>query len=281
MVARSVITVRQERLGVELRKLRERAGLGLREAARATGINEAKLSNIETARVGVSAERVRFLAGFYGDAETPLVDALAEMATERVRGWWEEYRGQLPRGFLNLAELEHHTQHLRTFEFAFVPGLLQTEEHATAIYSDTTWGTSGEQRELRVQFRLRRQEVLDREDFLCEVVIHEAALRIRSGDRGIAKRQLLHILEQTVRPQVTVRVVPFDMDGFRIGYAPTIVGGRVPQLDTVLMDTPHGGNYLDAEAQLDRYRRGFAQVQKQALGVVESKDFIWNLAQNL
>nr|WSY53090.1 helix-turn-helix domain-containing protein [Streptomyces sp. NBC_00886] len=281
MVARSVITVRQERLGVELRKLRERAGLGLREAARATGINEGKLSNIETARVGVSPERVRFLAGYYGDADTPLVDALAAMASERVQGWWEEYRGGLPRGFLGLAELEHHTRHLRTFEFAFIPGLLQTEEHAMAIYTGGMWGTGREQCELRVRFRLRRQEVLDREGFLYEAVIHEAALRVRSGDRGVARRQLLHILDQVERPHVTVRVVPFDMDGFRIGYAPTIIGGTVPQLDTVLMDTPHGGNYLDAEAQLDRYRRGFVQVQKQALGVIESKDFIRNLAQHL
>ena len=45
MVARTVITARQERLGAELRKLRERAGLGLREAARATGIAESKLSS--------------------------------------------------------------------------------------------------------------------------------------------------------------------------------------------------------------------------------------------
>nr|WP_033322058.1 helix-turn-helix transcriptional regulator [Streptomyces yerevanensis] len=281
MVARSVITVRQERLGKELRKLRERAGLGLREAARATGINEGKLSNVEAGRVGVSAERVRFLAGSYGDAETPLVDALAVMATERVRGWWEEYRGQLPRGFLDLAELEYHTRHLRTFEIVFIPGLLQTEEHVRAIFSDGTWGTAEDQRELRTQFRLRRQQVLNRDDLVYDVVIHEAALRIRRADRSIARRQLLHILAESERPQVALRVVPFDMDGFRIGYAPTIIGGPVPQLDTVLMDTPHGGNYLDAEAQLDRYRRGFAQVQKQALGVVESRNFIHSLAQQI
>ncbi|MGI5376967.1 helix-turn-helix domain-containing protein [Streptomyces sp. CA-251387] len=281
MVARSVITIRQERLGKELRKLRERAGLGLREAARATGINEGKLSNVEAGRAGVSAERVRFLAGHYGAGGTPLVEALEVMATERVRGWWEEYRGRLPRGHLDLAELEHHTGHLRTFEIVYIPGLLQSGEQLRASYNDSTWGTPEEQRELRVQFRRRRQEVLDRDDFVYEAVIHEAALRIKKADSGVARRQLKHILEQAERPQVTVRVVPFDVDNFRVGFAPTILGGPVPQLDTVLMDTPHGGNFLDAEAQLERYRRAFAAVQKAALGIVESKDFIHRLAQQM
>ncbi|MGW1030156.1 helix-turn-helix domain-containing protein [Streptomyces sp. NPDC002577] len=281
MVARSTITVRQERLGKELRKLRERAGLGLREAARATGINEGKLSNVEAGRVGVSAERVRFLASHYGAGDTPLVDALAVMATERVRGWWEEYRGQLSRGFLDLAELEHHTNQVRSFELVFIPGLLQTEEHVRAVYAESTWGMAEEQRELRTQFRLRRHKVLDRDDLVYEVVIHEAALRIRRADRRVARLQLLHILEQSERPQVGVRVVPFDMDGFNMGYSPLILGGAVPQLDTVLMDTPHGGNYLDAEAQLNRYRRAFVHVQKSALGVVESRDFIHRLAQDV
>lgn len=279
MVARSVVTVRQERLGKELRKLRERAGLGLREAGRATGINEGKLSNVEAGRVGVSAERVRFLASHYGAGETPLVEALEVMATERVRGWWEDYRGRLPRGHVDLAELEHHTGHLRTFELVYIPGLLQSEEHVRAAYNVGSWGAAEEQRDLRVRFRLRRREVLDREGLVYEAVIHEAALRIRKADSGAARRQLLHILEQAERPQVTVRVVPFDVDNFRVGFAPTILGGPVPQLDTVLMDTPHGGNFLDAEAQLERYRRAFAEVQKSALGVVESRDFIHRLAQ--
>ncbi|MFD9909891.1 helix-turn-helix domain-containing protein [Streptomyces sp. NPDC059063] len=273
--------MRQERLGKELRKLREQAGLGLREAARSTGINESKLSNIETARVGVSAARVRFLATHYEVGDTPLVDALAVMATERGRGWWEEYRGLLPRGFLDIAELEHHTTCLRTFEMVHIPGLLQTDEQVRAIYGRGAREMAAEQRELRTRFRLRRQEVLDRDDFAYEAVIHEAALRVRRADRGVARRQLLHILDQAERPQVTLRVVPFDVDDFNIGYAPLILSGPVPQLDTVLMDSPHGSTFLDAEAQLDRYRAAFVEVKKLALGVIESREFVHHLVRHM
>jgi transcriptional regulator with XRE-family HTH domain len=283
MPARSVITARQVRLGAELRKLREQAGLSGREAARAAGIAETKISAMEAGRVGVSPERVRLVTAQYEAEDAALLDALVSMASERVRGWWLEYRNLLPPGFLDLAELEHHAMYLRSFESVHVPGLLQTEEQMRAIYSASVANVPKQQHDARVRFRLRRQEVLGRgEPFRYDVVIHEAALRVRVADRTVARRQLRHIVEQSERPQVNVRVVPFDVDGFtRIGNAMLLAGGAVPRLDTVLLDTAHGGTFIDAEAQLSRYRRVLDDVEAAALGVVESKDFILRLAQHV
>ncbi|MGA6220893.1 helix-turn-helix domain-containing protein [Streptomyces umbrinus] len=280
MPARSIITARQERLGAELRKLRERAGLSGREAARALGIAESRLSATETARVGVSAERVRHWASEYACDDAALVEALAVMAAEKGRGWWEECRGTVPSGYLNVAELEHHAAELRTFQTVHMPGLLQTEEQMRGIFASSVPLLSEEQREARVRYRLRRQEVLG--EVAYEAVIHEAALRIRAADSKVARSQLLHVLEQSERPQVTVRVVPFDVDGFAGISAPLVyASGPVPQLDTVLVDTKHGGAYLDAEAQLNRYRAMLRTIEKVALGVVESRDFIHHLLQRM
>ncbi|MEU2582793.1 helix-turn-helix transcriptional regulator [Streptomyces avermitilis] len=279
MPARSIITARQERLGAELRKLRERAGLSGREAARVLGIAESKLSATEVARVGVSAERVRYLASQYACGDAALVEALVAMATERGRGWWEECRGAVPSGYLNVAELEHHATKVSTFQNVHIPGLLQTEEHIRGIFGSPVAPT-GEQREARVRFRLRRQEILGKVSY--EAVIHEAALRIRAADGKVARNQLVHILEQSELPQVTVRVVPFDVDGFA-GISASLVyaSGPVPQLDTVLVDTAHGGAYLDGEAQLSRYRGALAAIEEAALGAVESRDFIHRLVQQM
>ncbi|MDF3142951.1 MULTISPECIES: Scr1 family TA system antitoxin-like transcriptional regulator [unclassified Streptomyces] len=280
MPARSVITARQERLGAELRKLRERAGLSGREAARTLGIAESKLSATEVARVGVSAERVRHWASRYACADAALVDALAAMATERGRGWWEEYRGRVPSGYLDVAELEHHSLELRTFQSVLIPALLQTEEQIRAIFTSTVPKLSPEEIDVRTRFRLRRQGVLGGIGYLA--VVHEAALRIRAADEKVARAQLLHILEQSERQQVTVRVVPFDVDGFAGIDTPLVYArGPVPQLDTVLADTPHGGALLDAEAQLNRYRAILGAIEEVALGVVESRDFIHRLAQQM
>ncbi|MEV8308135.1 Scr1 family TA system antitoxin-like transcriptional regulator [Streptomyces flavidovirens] len=283
MPARSIITARQERLGAELRKLRERAGLTAREASRTTGIAESKISMTEAGRVGVSAERVRHLANQYACDDAALVDALTAMASERVRGWWEEYRELVPPGFLDIAELEHHALHLRTFESVHIPGLLQTEEHARAICAFPMPEIRPEEVETRVRYRMRRQQVLAGDGSLrYTAVIHEAALRVRVADRKAAQRQLLHILEESQRPQVTVRVVPFDMDGFAgIGYPLLYACGPVPQLDTALVETAHGSAFLDAEAQLNRYRGFLSKLEVAALGVVESRDLVHHLVRQI
>ncbi|MFE9649345.1 helix-turn-helix domain-containing protein [Streptomyces sp. NPDC006365] len=279
MPARSIITARQERLGAELRKLRERAGLTGREAARALGIAESKLSATEAARVGVSAERVRHWASQYACDDAAHVDALAAMATERVRGWWEEYRGRVPSGYLDLAELEYHATHLSNFECVHIPGLLQSEEQVRAIFGASVPKLSEEELALRVEFRLRRQQALEGMQYLA--LIHEAALRIRVADRKVAREQLLQILERSELPQVAVRVVPFDVDGFAgVVDAMAYARGSVPQLDTVVVDNQHGTAFLDAEAQLARYREVLRKLEGAALGAVESRELIHRLVKD-
>ncbi|MGW6021476.1 helix-turn-helix domain-containing protein [Streptomyces sp. NPDC055099] len=283
MPARSLITARQVRLAAELRKLRERAGLSVGEAARLLGIAPTKLSNTESAQVGVSPERVRHFACQYACGDAALVDALAAMAADRGRGWWEEYRAQLPTGFLDLAELERNARYLNTIEIAHVPGLLQTEEQVRSIFAYSVPELPADELDTRVAYRLRRQAILHEDDAPpYEAVVHEAALRIRVANRAVARRQLAHILEMSLRPNVTVRVIPFDVDGFAgVGYPMLYAGGPVPQLDTVLLDSVHGVAFLDGESQLDRYRALFRKVQRSALDDVGSRELIHRLAKEV
>ena len=117
MALRRDPTARQMRLAVELRRLREAAGLTNRQAADLLGVSTAQVSQIESGVAGVSEKRLRRLAAHYSCADSELIDALAAMATDRTRGWWEEYRGHLPTPFLDLAELEHHATSLREAQF--------------------------------------------------------------------------------------------------------------------------------------------------------------------
>lgn len=89
-------TARQARLGAELLKLRDAAGLSGREAAALLGTDAARLSQIESGVGGVSEDTVRRVAANYSCADAELIEALVAMATDRSRGWWEEYRGKLP-----------------------------------------------------------------------------------------------------------------------------------------------------------------------------------------
>ncbi|MEU9447796.1 helix-turn-helix transcriptional regulator [Streptomyces sp. NPDC048277] len=283
MTRRKQPTARQARLGSELRKLREAAGLKGLEAAALLGTDSAQISQIEFGTAGVSEERVRRLAAHYSCTDAGLIEALVAMATERTRGWWEEYRGLLPTSFLDLADLEYHSSYRLDVEFLHVPGLFQTEDYARAIFSYRVPELPENDLELRVRHRMERKVVI--EEPACvpyEAVIHEAALRIRVCDRAAARAQLDRILELSEAPHITVRVIPFDLDGFAgATNAMMYAGGTVSQLDTAVRDAPHGAGFIDSEAQLGAFRTLFRKVESASLGPERSYDFIHNLAKEL
>ncbi|MGI5197378.1 helix-turn-helix domain-containing protein [Streptomyces sp. CA-288835] len=283
MARRREPTARQMRLGAELRKLREAAGLKGREAAAALGTDSARLSQIESGIVGMSENTVRRLAANYACTDQELVEALAAMATDRTRGWWEEYRGLLPTPFLDIAEVEHHATYRYDVEFLHVPGLLQTEDYARAVFSYRVPELPDTDLELRVRHRMQRKVVIESPAAIpYEAVIHEAALRIRVGDRAAARAQLASVLEFSEMDHVTVRVIPFDLDGFAGAWsAMTYAGARVPKLDTAVRDAPHGTAFIDSEAQLTVFRTLFRKVETVSLEPERSRDFIHRLAKEL
>ncbi|GHF77192.1 hypothetical protein GCM10018787_27680 [Streptomyces thermodiastaticus] len=200
------------------------------------------------------------------------------MAVDRTRGWWEEYRGLLPTPFLDLAELDHHSSYLREVSILFVPGLLQTEDHARAVFSSRVPLLTPQELELRVHFRMERQRLA----IPYEVIIHEAALRIRVSDRATSRAQLGRLLELSDSDRITLRVIPFDLDNFsRASSTMTYACGPVPKLDTVVRDTPHGSVFIDVEAQLNAYRARFREVKELALDPKQSRDLIHGLAKEL
>ncbi|MFD8814520.1 helix-turn-helix domain-containing protein [Streptomyces sp. NPDC059627] len=280
MALRSDPTARQLRLAVELRRLRDTAGLTAREAAVLLGVTAPAISQIESGIAGVSEKRLRRLAANYSCADTELIDALAAMASDRTKGWWEEYREVLPTPFLNLAELEHHATFLHEVQFLFIPGPLQTADYARAVFSDRVPELPAEDVELRVDHRMHRAATLARVPY--KAVVHEAALRIMVSDRNTSRAQLAHLVESSEAEHVTVRVIPFRLEGFTsAASAMTYAGGAVSRLDTVVRDGPHGAAFIDSEAQLGAFRTLFHKVEAASLDPERSRDFIRKLAKEL
>lgn len=283
MPRRRQATARQARLGAELRKLREAAGLKGREAAALLGSDSAQVSQIEAGLAGVSEARLRRIAAHYACTDNELIDALAAMAAERTRGWWEEYRGRLPTSFLDLSELEYYAAYRWDVEFLHVPGLLQTEDCARALFSSRVPELPESELELRVRHRMQRRVILERtQPVPYEAVVHEAALRMMVGSRAASRDQLARVLELSEADHITVRVIPFDLEHFAdLGAAMVYAGGAVPKLDTVVRDGPHGTVFIDSEAQLGVFRRHFRRVEPVSLDPDRSRDFIHKLAKEL
>lgn len=284
MPVRKPPTERQRRLGAELRSMRERAGLSATEAARLHRVDKTTISNTESARFGVSPDRVRVWASNYGCFDQEYVDALAAMARERTGdNWWDEYREVVAPVLLDIAELEHHSAVLQHIQVIHLPGLLQHEDYARAVFDEATPPVGGDLIDRRVTFRLRRQEILDRIDAPeCLFYVHEAALRLRFGGRIVIRTQLEHMLKQADRECVTIRVVPFEAGGLpSTGYSTLYACGPVSALDTVQIDVPNGASFLYAETQLFKYRAIMSRMQQRSLDPDRSRDFIHQVLQEL
>lgn len=279
----SLPTVRRRRLGTELRRLRERADLSVTEAAALLGVPQSRISNIEAGRYGVSGDRVRALAGHYDCTDGELVDALAAMPGDRRRGWWEEYRDILSPRMLDLSELEHHATRIRVAQIINIPGLLQTPAHARALFDQTVPQLKPHEIEHRVSHRVKRQAVLHRDQPLpYAAIIHEAALRMRFGDRTTNRDQLGHLIDMGDLDHVTLAVVPFESGPFHTsGQGVDYFHGPVRQLDTVQIDTDHGGELMDSPAQLERYRLVLDRMERAARAPAKSRDFIAQLIKDV
>ncbi|GAA5702905.1 hypothetical protein Save01_03723 [Streptomyces avermitilis] len=280
---RSNPTGRQLRFGAELRKLREQAGLSATDAGQLLGIKQTQVSNMEAGRVGVSADRVRTLACHYECSDKALVEAIAAMTGDRTRGWWEEYREILPVGLLDLAELEHHATRLRTAVTVHIPGLFQTTEYAREIFRQAVPELPQPDVEHRVSFRIKRQAILFRDPPTPhQIIVHEAALRMRFGGSDVTRDQLKYLTAMNEREHISVQVIPFDTgvlpgSGQSIYYAE----GPVPQLDTVNLDQSHGPVFLDAGAQLRKYRGLLDRMESAALSPEDSQKFIHTILKAL
>ncbi|MEU4953915.1 helix-turn-helix domain-containing protein [Streptomyces lavendulae] len=277
-------TARQQRLGVELRKLRERAGKTAREAGGLLSVDQAKISHIEAGRIGVSPERIRRLATFYQCDNESLIDALCVISLEhRGQHWFDEYRGRLDPAWLNIAELEHHAAAMRSMQSITFPGPFQTENYARALFSGVTPRLPSDEVEARVEHRLKRFTIFERPNPpQYTAIIHEAALRMRFGGRNVVREQLEYLLEVSKMPPVSILVIPFTSEDFIEVTQPVLyASGPVPELDTVQIDSAFGGRFLDAEAELKKYRTLLDIAEHASLDPEESRNIIHHIAREL
>src|SRR5438067_1860874 len=101
MAARKLTpTVRLRRLAAELRRLRAAAGLTREEVAERTGLNEATLYRLETARARPQTRTLATLLELYGvsDAEQR-AELLALARQSNEQSWLRSFSAELPNAY--------------------------------------------------------------------------------------------------------------------------------------------------------------------------------------
>lgn len=151
--------------------------------------------------------------------------------------WPDVLTRREPAWFRPWADIERQAVSLRTFQLAWIPGLLQTEAYARATLAGEAL-TPAEVDDLAVA-RISRQAVLRRErPPLLIAVFDEMVLRRTAGDdRAMMAEQLAVLAEWAAMPAIRVYVVPLTAGMYPgLGGPFTLAelpdGGRIAHIDS-------------------------------------------------
>ncbi len=251
-------------LGSQLRRLREQRGVSRQEAGYVIRASESKISRLELGRVSFKERDVADLLSLYGVADEAEREALLGLAREaNAPGWWHRYADVLPGWFQTYVGLEEAAGLIRTYELQFVPGLIQSEEYARAVYRLGNADASEDEIEQRVSLRMQRQKRLTGPNPpRVWAVLDEAALRRPIGGLKVMRGQLAYLIEVSKLPNVTVQVMPFKFGGHAAeGGAFTILRFPEPDLpDVVYVETLTGALYLDKRDDVDTYMQAMERL---------------------
>ncbi|MFD8697027.1 helix-turn-helix domain-containing protein [Kitasatospora purpeofusca] len=222
------------RFGQELARLREARGWSQVGLGKRMGYSNTLISYIERAKrpptknFAVKADLVFETGGTFYEL------------------WCRHAKEGLLEGFEEFADEEAKCRRVRGFALTIVNGLFQVQEYAEALaYAAVLRGAiSQSEAEQRVEFMLARQRVLDRKKLpLIHVVLDEDCLVRTVGGRAVMLKQLDHLVELAVRPNITIQVAPFSLgenlpftmpvtlldlhDGTVVGYAESHARGHL------------------------------------------------------
>jgi transcriptional regulator with XRE-family HTH domain len=277
-------TVRRRRLGSELRRLREVHGYKLEEVADRLGLAPSTLSRIETGKAPTKTAYLTALLELYGVSDPAQRQILTDMAREGHRkGWWAVYDDVLPTGFGIYVGLEAEATGLRIYETQVVHGLLQTPDYARSVLREAYKKETPEQLERLAELRLKRQDVLAREEPPdLWLILDEAVIRRTIGGPEVMRAQLERLVEASEWPNVTLQVLPFSS-----GAHPALLGAfsivEFPEratADVVYVDSWGGPIYLEKDRDVRACAEAFDRLRAAALSPGDSAALAQQLAKN-
>ncbi|MGM1061755.1 helix-turn-helix domain-containing protein [Saccharothrix sp. Mg75] len=264
-------------LGAQLRRLREAAEITRADAGYAIRGSESKISRMELGRVGLKERDVQDLLTMYGVTdEDARAKFLGMVRRSNSPGWWHRYSDLLPDWFQDYVGLEEAAVRILTYETQFVPGLLQTEEYATAVVSSGRPELAGPAAKRRVSLRMQRQRILARPGApRVWAVIDESVVRRPIGGRAVMLRQLDHLLSVTKEGPVTLQIVPYQLSGYAAEGPFTMLRfGEADLPDIVYLEHLAGALYLDKLEELEIYSRVFDRLTVDAETPDRSRQFL-------
>ncbi|MFC8589824.1 helix-turn-helix domain-containing protein [Streptomyces atroolivaceus] len=194
-------------IGRQIRLLRERARLTQRELGERLGYSEDLIRSLERGRRTAQPEFLDAADELLG-ADGLLRAAKDDMARARARA-----RVKHPAWFQDYARLEAGAVEIHEYASHVVPGLLQTQDHARALFAMRKPLLDEATIEQRVAARLARQDLLTRWPApIVTCIVEEVVLHRPIGGEAVHRAQLEQLLALGQLRTLELQVMPTSRD---------------------------------------------------------------------
>lgn len=205
-------TVLRWYIALELGRLRQGAGLTLKEVSKRLGCSLSHVGHLETGRNLPAQAELEVLLDFYQVGER--IPSFVELrsAARGAKDWWEPFKGAAPGWFDLFLGLESAAAQIESYDAQVIPGLFQTPAYAEAVVRAGRPELADEEVARRVELRQARQEVLTRKPEPPTVwsILDESVLHGTAGEPAVMRDQLEHLVKLTELPNVTILVLPMS-----------------------------------------------------------------------
>lgn len=252
--------------GALLGHLRKRAGLTQPALGASIGYSMEQVASVEQGRRPAKAA--------FTEAAEGAVDAGGVLNVLQP----EVDRAKLPRFFRNFAAIEADVLSRFSYDPLLVPGLLQTEAYARAVFAGHCPPFSEEIVDQHTEARLGRQLLLTR-DPMAELsfIVGEEALRNPVGGPEVVRGQWQHLLELGRLRNVEVQVMP-AASGFHVGLdGPFVLLGTKDFRRLGYIESQEVGCIISEPANVSELDSRYGKLRSQALNGQESARFIERL----
>lgn len=279
-------TWRARWLGQWARTLREQGGHSVQEVADYLGKVKSVVSKFETGQNPIPGDDLLKLLDLFGVSDlTERADMLRLAKDVTQRGWWDNYEPYLNKNFMDFLWLEDNAHTISVFALTAMPGLLQTEEHMTALMTHGPESADKLHMQRTIEARLMRHQVLDEEAGKhFRFLIHEPVLFQQVGGARTVLGQSERLLEFIEFHQVELRVLPKECwHHIAAGINTEFTHFQLPQPlpEALCIDSAAGAKFLEAP-ELDSFTSTYdALWNGQALDSGESAKRIKTLMKDV
>lgn len=271
-------TTRKRELGRELRTVRERARLSERELGRILEWPHSKISRGEN---GLQDLTELDAATYTAACRAPIADRdrLTKLARESDSAYWvRPYFGQLTDTLRSILVQEGLSEAISYYQPTVIPGLLQIEPYAWAIFRSAAKVTE-DRMKILIKARMDHQDLLRRRrPPKCEFLVHERALRTMIGGTKVMQEQLLHLLLSSSLPHCSIRVVLEPTDVYCLISGPFSLMEFETHPAVAHADTYTAGIFVEDRLAVESYFGLRERLRQDALSKGESREWLAELA---